>query len=333
MSTRTGTMIDDHARQVLVEAASLAPSVHNSQPWRFAVGERRIELYADPGRQLRILDGLGRGLLISCGAALFNLRVAAEHLGFHPRVRVLPSPDNPTLVAIVDIDHRHHRSGLLGELYPEVAARRTNRYPFWERPVPPSVIAGAVDAVEQEHGVLRVYNDPQEISRVVDLLHEAESAERTIPGALGERAAFIDTGAPGEGVPVESLGPLPVDHRHPYRDLGRRHADRERAPFEKAPTIAVLSTLADRPADWVRAGQALERALLVLTKAGVSASFMNQPLEHADLRFLVRSPTTGVGHPQMLLRVGYGIAVPPTPRRPLEEVTSFLQPVDEPIGT
>jgi hypothetical protein len=91
-------------------------------------------------------------------------------------------------------------------------------------------------------------------------------------------------------------------------------------PFETAPTIAVLSTIADQRADWVRAGLALERALLVLTRAGVSASFMNQPVELPDLRWLLRSPLTGLGQAQMLLRIGYGPPVPPTPRRPLDEV-------------
>ena len=65
---------------------------------------------------------------------------------------------------------------------------------------------------------------------------------------------------------------------------------------------------------------ALERALLVLTRAGVSASFMNQPVELPDVRWLLRSPLTGVGQAQMVLRIGYGPPVPPTPRRPLGEV-------------
>ena len=91
---------------------------------------------------------------------------------------------------------------------------------------------------------------------------------------------------------------------------------RDHATFEVAPTIAVLSTAQDRPVDWVRAGQALERLLLEATAAGVAASFLNQPLEHDDLRFLVRSPLTGVGNSQMILRLGYGDEVPATPRRP-----------------
>lgn len=327
MVTRTSVLIDRDVQRDLLEAATRAPSVHNSQPWRFAVGARRIEVYADPRRQLRVADAPGRSLLISCGAALLNLRVAAEHLGFHPRVRVLPSPDDPTLVATVDVDHRHQRPGILGDLYQAIPERRTNRFPFWSRPVPASVLSRMVEAVEQENAVLRVYQDVDEVARVVSLMHEAEQAERDRPGLLEERAAWVGGTREGEGVPSGSLGPLPRDRAHPYRDLAPTHEpQRETASFESAPTIAVLSTLADQPADWVRAGQALERGLLVLTRHGLAASFLNQPLEQMDLRFLVRSPLTGLGHPQMLLRIGYGIDVPPTPRRALDEVTAALPP-------
>jgi len=58
----------------LIATAARAPSVHNTQPWRFRVGEFAIELYADMGRKLRT-DPLGREMLISCGAALFGLRL------------------------------------------------------------------------------------------------------------------------------------------------------------------------------------------------------------------------------------------------------------------
>jgi hypothetical protein len=82
----------------------------------------------------------------------------------------------------------------------------------------------------------------------------------------------------------------------------------------------VLSTTRDEPVDWLHAGQALERLLLLATAAGLAASFLNQPLEHDELRSLVRSPTSGVGHSQMILRLGYGDEVPPTPRRSLAQV-------------
>lgn len=75
----------------------------------------------------------------------------------------------------------------------------------------------------------------------------------------------------------------------------------------------------------MRTGQALQRVLLVATNEGLVASFMNQPLEDGDLRWQVRSPQTGVGHSQMLMRIGYGVPVPPTPRRPVAEVARRLE--------
>jgi hypothetical protein len=322
MATTTERLVDQQVEQVLLEAATRAPSVHNSQPWRFVVGPRRITVHADPERQLRVADAPGRALLVSCGAALMNLRVAAEHLGFHPRVRILPAPDDPTLVATVDVDHRHPRGGRLADLYPAIAARRTNRYPFADRRVPQSVLAEVIEAVDLEHAVLRVYDDPAEVDRVVGLIRAAElDAALTLPAAAIERADWVRRQREGEGIPADSLGPRPVSIRTPHRDLAPgADPERERVPFETTPTIAVLSTMHDQRADWVRAGMALERALLVLTRAGVSASFMNQPVELPDVRWLLRSPLTGVGQAQMVLRIGHGPPVPLTPRRPLTEV-------------
>lgn len=315
------TLIDEETAVALLEASTAAPSIHNSQPWQFDVGPRSIDLYADVARQLRVADASGRSLLISCGAALFNLRVAADHLGFHPRVRLLPTPTDLTHVARVEVDHRHDRPGLLDELYPAVWSRRTNRYPFWDRRIPRATLGRIEEAVSLENAVLRVYDDPVEVDRLVSLLHDAEFEERTTALAAVERQSWVARRGHGEGIPRESLGPRPTDPRMPFRDLGGV-TDRTRplAPFEQTPTVAVLSTLRDAPVDWVRAGQALERALLVATHDGVSASFMNQPLEHQDLRWLVRSPETGQGFTQMVLRLGYGIPVPATPRRPVAEV-------------
>lgn len=314
-------LMDPETGRSMLEAATLAPSVHNSQPWQFEVGERSIDLYADPARQLTFSDSGGRSLLISCGAALFNLRVAADHLGFHPRVRLMPTPTDPTHVAHVQVDHRHDRPGLMSDLYRAIWQRRTNRYPFWDRRIPRGVLSRLQEAVALENAVLRVYDDQVEVDRIVRLLHEAELEERATGEVMAERRAWVGRDAEGEGVPRQSLGPRPADPRAPFRDLGLGDdPERRVAQFERTPTIALLSTTQDGPVDWVRAGQALQRALLVATNEGIAASFMNQPLELPDLRWLVRSPITGRGHTQMILRMGYGVPVPATPRRPLDQV-------------
>ena len=97
-----------------------------------------------------------------------------------------------------------------------------------------------------------------------------------------------------------------------------RPAPARYAWFEEEPQLAVLSTrFADR-ADWLRAGQALQRVLLVATIRGFAASPLTQPLEVADA-WLVRDPQSGMEYPQMILRLGYGLPVSP-PRRPVSDV-------------
>jgi hypothetical protein len=179
------------------------------------------------------------------------------------------------------------------------------------------VVASLSEAARAEGAVLRVYDDPDEVARIITLLHHADLAEHADPARVAERQAWVGGPHRSDGIPLAALGPRPTQVRAAHRDLGHAVGGvRDHAEFEAAPTIAVISTTHDRPADWVRAGQALQRLLLEATEAGVSASFLNQPLEHDDLRFLVRSPLTGIGHSQMVLRLGYGDEVPATPRRP-----------------
>lgn len=306
---------------ILLRAATLAPSLHNSQPWAFAVGPRHVEVFADPSRQLRNTDPTGRSLLISCGAALFNLRIAAEHLGFHPRVRLLPAEADPTSVALLEVDHRHPKPAGLDRFYAALARRRTNRRPFRDRTIPHSVLAALGEAARVEGAMLRMYDDADEVARIIDLLHDADLADHTEPARTTERQLWVGGGGRDDGIPVTSLGPRPAGPRTAFRDLGQAvGVPRDYATFEATPAVAVLSTLHDERVDWVRAGQALERLLLTGTAAGLSASFLNQPLEQDDLRWLVRSPATGVGYSHMILRLGYGDEVPATPRRPLADV-------------
>lgn len=306
---------------MLLRAACLAPSLHNSQPWQFAVGSSHVEVYADASRQLRNSDPTGRSLLISCGAAVFNLRVAFAHLGFRPRPRLMPDRADPTLVAIVEVERRQ-RAADLGRFYEALLARRTNRRPFQDRGLPPSVSATMTDAARTEGAVLTVFEDPEEVARIVELLHDADIADRTQLSLVDERANWVgvERREAKAGIPSESLGPRPTQLDTPFRDLGPAGLPRDHVAFERAPTLAVLSTTSDQPVDWIRAGQALERVLLEATAAGISASFMNQPLEQDDLRWQVRNPLIGIGNAHMILRLGYGRPVPATPRRPVQEV-------------
>ena len=79
-----------------------APSVHNTQPWRWRVGDTTVHLYVDEERGLPHTDPDRRELLISCGAALHHFRVAARSFGWHTVVHRFPNPDEPRHLASVE---------------------------------------------------------------------------------------------------------------------------------------------------------------------------------------------------------------------------------------
>lgn len=303
-------------RRLLV-AAGRAPSVCNTQPWRFRVlPGRRIELLADPDRRLRVADPRGRSLTVSCGAALFNLRLALRCAGLRPLVWPLPDPEHhPLLLAAVRTAEARPATGETRVLYELIPVRRTSREPFSDRPVPPRVLAELRIAASREGATLV----PLERDAAAEMLEYAAIAEDELaadPAYRAELAAWTMPGARFDGVPACTQGPRPLRDPAPVRDFGRHE---RQARFEEHPQLAVLTTIGDRPLDWLRAGQALQRVLLTATRHGLSASFLNQPLDLRDLRRR-RDPHHRRGHAQMIIRLGYGPHVPGSPRRPAGEL-------------
>ena len=302
----------------LLHAATLAPSMHNTQPWRFGVrpASQEIELYADPARALRYSDPHGRAVHIACGAALFNLRLAVMMAGREPAVRLLPEPGQPLLLATLRLAGPYRPGEADRELYAAIAARRTNRSPFSSRPVPPGILAELVAAATLEGALLHLPGR-EETQR---LLHLAADAERELladPKYRAELAQWAGGERDREGIPGSAIGPRDPGGHTPVRDF--RAGPVDYAWFEENPQLAVLSTAAGTRADWLRAGQALQRVLLTATARGIAASPLTQALETADA-WQVRDPRSPAERPQMILRLGYGLPVPASPRRPVSEV-------------
>jgi nitroreductase len=309
----------------LLRAATLAPSMHNTQPWRFRVlrADQTIELYADPSRMLRYADPHGRAVHLACGAALFNLRLAVAVAGREPVVRLLSDPGQPLLLAALRLAGPYRPSEADTELHAAIAARHTNRRPFSNRPLPPGVLAELVQAASTEGATLHVPDDT-ETARLLYLVSDAERDLVADPGYRAELAGWVGGNRDRDGIPSSALGPRDPVGRTPVRDFTPdRREPLGYAWFEDAPRLAVLSTAGGTRKDWMHAGQALQRVLLTATLRGVAAAPLTQPLETADA-WLVRDPRAGVEQPQMILRLGYGLPVPASPRRPVSDV------VDEP---
>lgn len=305
----------------LVEAAGAAPSIHNTQPWRFRVaGDDLLEMHGDPERMLWVADAHGRALHVSCGAALFNLRLAARTSGAKPLVWPLPDPQGePTLMASVQLTRGRPATAGERELFGSIWQRHTSRAPFSGQRIPDTVWAALEQAAGTEFAVFR----PLDTADTARVLRIAADAERELAEDFDHRvelARWIGTGG-ADGVPATALGARPDRDPAPVRDLGRA-APASPLPtgsYEARPQLAVLATARDDPADWLRAGQALQRVLLTATIASLAASFLYQPVELHDMR-----QSTGWWPwpecPQIILRLGYGPAGAGSPRRRVDDV-------------
>jgi hypothetical protein len=316
-------LADDAIIRRIAEAAAAAPSMHNTQPWHFVAGRSDLlELHADPDRTLWVADPHARGLHLSCGAALFNIRMAIRVTGHNPLVWPLPRPDeSPGLLAIVRAEQGRPPSFTERELYDAIWQRHTSRGPFTDRFLPESVQVAIEQAASFEFASLRMLTVPETAS----VLALAASADRALAADFDhqvELERWIASGSVEDGIPVTALAPKPDHEPAPVRDLSSvaPAVPRPTASYERHPQLAVLSTARDEPADRLRAGQALQRALLTATVHGVSASFLYQSIELRDMLGAAAPRWPWAENPQMIIRFGYGQESAPTPRRRLDDV-------------
>ncbi|GAA2804631.1 hypothetical protein RMN57_00830 [Kitasatospora sp. CM 4170] len=308
----------------LVAAAGAAPSLHNSQPWRFRPMPDSLGMYvyADLDRAVPITDPDGRALHVSVGAALFNLRVAGLRLGRDPEVRLLPDGAEPHLVATVRLARPSPTPLPFGrDLFKAIGQRHSSRQPFVNRDVP-EVVSGELIAAALDEGAVLSLLEEAGVRRVLALTHDAERRTGTDLARVAETRTWLRLEKPAaDGIPAAALGPQDHDAHVPMRSFtGRTPSTTASQRFEALPQLATLTTHGDRTSDWLRAGQAMERVWLLATAHGVRISVLHQAVEWPDTRWGLRDPDEGPGHVQLVLRLGYGPPGPATPRRPVDEI-------------
>lgn len=301
-------------------AAVRAPSLHNSQPWRFRLRDGAIEILTDPARRLVVADSGGWAVRIACGAATFNARLALAAGGTPADVVLRPHGATPDVVA--RLTPRAPRPGTYAEvdLAAAIPRRYSNRQPFWPDPVPAEVRARLIEAARAEGAWVDLLVGMTALSGFAEIADSADRVLRRDFRYQAELSTWVHADAAPDGVPVAAGAPAhePQDLL-PQRSFGerRRPAGRD---FEAEPLVAILGSGGDRPIDQLIAGQALQHLLLTATDAGLASSMISQPIEVPAAREQLRRSLGRTGVPQMALRIGYGRPGRPTPRRPLEEV-------------
>jgi nitroreductase len=298
--------------------AVLAPSSHHTQPWHFRITEGAVEVYADRTRALAVVDPHDRELTISCGAALFFLRLALRNAGRAALVELLPDAAIPDLLARVRLGGPHTSTNEDGTLFSAVPHRHTNRKAFEPRAVPDAVVAMLEGEARAEGAYLAVIHGDERRHFLADLIAEGDRRQWESASFRRELAAWMHPSRAGDGLAADPLGAGPLLVR--TFDLGSGVAARDRGLAVGSPLLAVLESEGDTVPDWLATGQALARLLLRARAEGVWASFLNQPVELLELRAELKEFVGAPGEPQLVLRLGYGPDVQATPRRPLEAV-------------
>ena len=311
-----------------VRYAILAPSSHNTQPWQFIINGDELLVCADRTRSLANIDPFDRELIISCGAALLNLRVALAHFRVPVEITTFPQSSDPDIVARIAFPTSGSMLKDLAELFNAITKRTTNRRPFSSEDVPAAIMERLKTAAKSEGVDVAFAQDLVQLERLATLIAEADRRQFDDPRFRRELASWIHPSRSTDGMPAASQGLRALtDAATPIIalairtfDLGNGVAATHEKLARGSPLLVVLSTPMDNNEGWLSAGLGLQRMLLVATQEGYSTSYLNQPIEVPDLRGRLASEWSIAGSPQLLLRIGRGYSVAHSPRRPIADV-------------
>jgi len=313
--------------------AILAPSSHNSQPWRFWIDGGAVELYADQSRRLPVVDPADRELVMSCAAALKNLTVALTYFGEGFAVTPFPEPNRDGLLARLELVAQPAVAAAhIKDLFAAITRRHTTRRTFDPTAVTEHVLLELRRAAFDDHAWF--VEVPWHKQRAVaHLVADADTVQMADPHFRRELAHWIRPNRPAaaDGMPGYALGysdlqsvvgPLVVR----TFDIGSSQAAKDEDLVKGSPLLGVIATSGDDRASWLAAGQAMQHVLLTAAARGLQASFLNQPIEVPALRAKLASELGVTGYPQLLMRFGYGPAGSATPRRPVRDALLQSRP-------
>jgi nitroreductase len=311
-----------------------APSIHNTQPWRWLHRDGVLELYADRTRQLPALDPDGRSVLLSCGAALELARLGFAGAGWRTEVDRLPDPTRPDLLARIRPVGRSAVDPATVQRAEAAERRHTDRRPFRPEPVSAAAVAAllgvAVDADVYAYAVQRA-DQKLDLAVVFSWADGVELADPAYRAELAYWTRYPDANAP-DGVPASAVPHVaPGALRHtdvPVRDFeaGITGGQELTEAIDEQPLYLVVFTLTDDRMGRLRAGEAYARISVEAERLGLASSAMTQAVDLPSVRERFRTLMDWPDHPQMVLRVGRaqpGPTLPPTGRRPLSAVVTY----------
>ena len=318
----------DNQMKEIVRYATLAPSGHNTQPWKFSIKEGSIGIFPDFTRELPVVDPDHRELYISLGCALENLVIAARYAGYDPEVEYFPvgEPTERLLVRLKPADMAGDRV-----LFRAIPERHTNRREYDGKQIPRADMK-ELQSVPKESGVTSiVLSEQKTIERIIELVKEGNDIQMNDDAFMDELISWIrfsdaEAEKHRDGLTSRAMGrsPAPGWIGRLFMRLfvsAKSQSKTDERNIRSASALMVIASERDDRKSWVDVGRSFERIALTLTSLGIMNAHHNQPCEVPRLRTqLGRELGLGSSHPQLLLRIGYAEPLPHSPRRPVEEV-------------
>jgi len=317
---------DEATLRTVLTLATRAPSIHNTQPWRWRVGPTSLDLFCEPDLQLHNTDPDGRELILSCGVALNHCVVALAAMGWQAKVNRLPDPQDPNHLATIEV-HPHSPEQADIALAAAIPRRRTDRRAYSSWPVPGGDIAMMAARAARCGVMLRQVGAVDQMKRIV-----AQAVRDHIGNEEYMRELTAWTGRYGSvaGVPARNTPPSEPSAPIPGRFLAGPSLAQPSgvSAADDSAAILALGTENDDRLARLRAGEATSVVLLTATAMGLACCPITEPLEIPETRDAVRADVFGSsGYPQMLLRVGWAPInadpLPSTPRRRLARLIEW----------
>jgi nitroreductase len=305
-------------------AAGHAPSIHNTQPWRWRLTGDTMDLFAERSRMLDVTDPDGRLATLSCGAALHHARIALAAHGWRAAVRRLPDPADPDHLASLHVEGPAPIGPDTERRAQNIRLRHTERRPVTGDPVRADELRALTEAVESQGTWLHLLR-PEQIFDLAAATSQAQGVESAETQWRQELTRWTDGGrSPGTGVPDGVIPRATPATTLPGRDFGR-HGDLPVGNgHDRSAAFAVLYGPADGPIDWLHAGEALSALWLVAVEMEVSVLPLSAPIEVIVAREAVRRLLSDLGHPYLALRLGHRLPdnadIPRTPRLPADQI-------------
>jgi nitroreductase len=308
---------------VLTDAATVAgyaPSIHNTQPWRWRIHGTTADLYADTSRQLRLADPDRRMLTISCGLALHHARVALADAGIAVQVDLLPTEGDLDHLARVAVTGRQPATPAAQALYETLLVRRTDRRPLLDEPIPAAVLHDVLSTA-RSFGIGTLPLTDRDVTALAGLTEKADRDVRMDAARRTELAAWADEDhrPPYAGIPLTNLPNRGAPTIVPARDFGHIGTLPTAGGHDTAATYAILYGPDDSPGMWLRAGEALSAIWLAATERGIALLPLSAAVEYEATRRMLGQILAGVGYPAIAIRLGM-----PNPNQPVPPTTPRL---------